>query len=90
MRTAARVDQNQAAIIAALRRVGATVCILSSVGHGCPDLLVGYKGKNYLLEVKAKTGRLTRHQIAWINAWAGQVQVLKPSTGAYALLEITT
>ena len=52
MRTAAKVDANQPEIVAALRLAGATVAITSAVGKGFPDLVVGYEGVNYLLEVK--------------------------------------
>ncbi len=52
MRRAANVDRNQPEIVAALRAAGATVEYLHAVGGGCPDLLVGYRGANYVLEVK--------------------------------------
>jgi len=52
MRRAARIDANQPAIIAALRSIGATVQPLHAVGGGCPDLLVGLRGRNILMEVK--------------------------------------
>ena len=42
---AARTDSNQREIVAALRKAGFSVCILSAAGHGgvagCPDLVVG-------------------------------------------------
>lgn len=40
MRRAARVDENQAEIVAALQSAGCWVLDLSAVGKGCPDLLV--------------------------------------------------
>lgn len=45
-------DANHAEIVAALKGVGATVLDLAAVGGGCPDLLVGFKGRNTLLELK--------------------------------------
>lgn len=46
-------DANQAAIIEALRGIpDCSVLVLSAVGRGCPDLLVGYRGANLLVEVK--------------------------------------
>lgn len=81
MRRAARTDGNQDAIVAALRAVGASVQQLSTVGKGCPDLLVGFRGANHLLE--CKDGRktpgnrpLTDDQETWIKAWRGAVQVV--------------
>ena len=40
VRRAARTDQNQSEIVAALRGAGCWVMDLSAVGKGCPDLLV--------------------------------------------------
>ena len=48
----ARVDANQPVIVAALRAIGATVQHLHAVGQGCPDILVGYDGVNFLMEIK--------------------------------------
>ena len=52
MRRAARADSNQAEIVDALRKVGASVQPIHTVGGGVPDLLVGFRGQNYLFEVK--------------------------------------
>lgn len=53
MRHAARVDANQAEIVAALRKAGASVWII-----GLPvDLLVGFRGQSLLMEVKTVTGK---------------------------------
>jgi hypothetical protein len=76
--TRARVDDNQAVIVAALRQVGATVQILSAVGRGCPDLLIGFRSLNTLLEVKdaaksASRRTLTPDERAWHEQWRGQV-----------------
>lgn len=82
VRRAAKVDANQSDIVKALRAVGATVQVLSDVGKGCPDLLVGRAGKNYLLEIKdgdkAKSKRkLTPDQVEWHQEWCGQVAVVE-------------
>lgn len=39
MAFAKRIDENQPRIVANLRRIGATVQVLSMVGKGCPDIL---------------------------------------------------
>lgn len=77
---AAKVDGNQAEIVKALREAGATVQPLHSIGDGCPDLLVGFRGRNYLLEVK--DGRkppsarpITPDQIKWHGEWRGQAVI---------------
>lgn len=91
MRRAARVDANQDAIVSALRAAGASVQPLSAVGQGCPDLLAGFRGTNYLLECKngAKTPGnrpLTADQKEWIPAWRGAVcVVLSPDEALRAI-----
>lgn len=47
-----KVDANQGEIVKALYGIGCGVVDLSAVGGGVPDLLVGYRGQNFLLEVK--------------------------------------
>ena len=69
---AKRVDVNQREIVQALRTFGAVVHDLSGVGSGCPDLLVGYRGKTVLVEVKRDSkAKFTPAQIAWNEAWRG-------------------
>jgi len=68
MRHAARVDKNQEEIVSALRAAGAYVWII-----GLPvDLLVGYKGHTFLVEVKdGPRKRLTALQDDFFKNWAG-------------------
>ena len=68
-----RVDSNQAQVVADLRKCGASVLLLHEVGHGCPDLLVGFRGVNYLIEIKTPDGKLNPRQIVWHTLWRGQV-----------------
>lgn len=77
-----KTDTNQSQIVRALRRIGCTVTDLSAVGGGCPDLLVGRNGVNYLLEVKdgskpPSARKLTPHQVQWHDGWRGQKAVVK-------------
>jgi Holliday junction resolvase len=51
LRINGRVDQNQKQIVSALRKKGAVVLILSNVKNAF-DLLVGYKGQLFIIEVK--------------------------------------
>jgi len=78
MRHAAKADENQQRIVEALRCVGATVEHLSPARKGgCPDLLVGYQGQNYLLEVKREKQRLNERQYKWHKGWRGMVAVVR-------------
>jgi Holliday junction resolvase len=70
MRRMARVDGNQAAIVKDLRQIGCEVQHLHTIGKGCPDLLVAFKGVWYLVEVKdgekpAAQQKLTPDEVAW-------------------------
>lgn len=75
MRGAARVDDNQAEIVDALRRCGCLVEVLSRVGRGVPDLLVGTpRGRLIMIEVKdgkkpPSERRLTPDQREWHQRW---------------------
>lgn len=91
MRRAAKVDANQTEIVKALRQVGASVQSLAATGKGVPDLLVGFRGKNLLLEVKdggkAKSARkLTPDQIEWHQGWRGHVAVVESAEQAIKVL----
>lgn len=77
-----KVDDNQPQIVRGLRAVGAAVQSIATLGKGCPDLLVGWGGKNYLLEVKdgskaPSKRKLTRDELEWSTAWKGQYAVVK-------------
>lgn len=91
MRRAAKVDGNQAEIVAALRKVGATVQPLHAVGAGCPDLLIGYRGRNWLIEVKdcsaSNTDRKLRPaQVEWHGGWKGHVATAETIGAALAVI----
>ena len=82
-----RADENQARIVKRLRQIGATVEILSQVGNGCPDLLVGISGSvNVLLEVKQPGGKLSEAQEEWHRKWAGQRAVVHDEFEAIAVI----
>lgn len=94
MRRAAKVDANHKSIVDALRAVGATVQDLSAVGKGCPDILVGYRGQNVLLEIKDGTlspsrRHLTEDQIAWHAHWRGRVRIANSVAEALHLVGAT-
>jgi len=68
MRRAARVDANQIQIVSALRAAGAYVWII-----GLPvDLLVGYKGHTFLVEIKTDNKKkFTKLQTHFFENWSG-------------------
>jgi len=95
MRTKAKIDANQTAIVSALRQAGCTVQSLAAVGKGCADLLVGFRGVNYLLEIKDGTlppsrRHLTDDQIDWHSRWRGSVRIANSVSEALHLVGATT
>ena len=92
MRYAARVDANQPEIVDALRKAGASVWII-----GLPvDLLVGFRGKTMLMEVKTMTGKRapkaakhTQLQKDFMLDWGGgAVSTVTDVEGALRALEV--
>jgi Holliday junction resolvase len=78
MRRRAASDGNQPQIIDALRKAGATVAACHAVGKGFPDLVVGYRGQNFLIEVKDPSQPKHRHeltpaQVEFHAAWRGVI-----------------
>jgi hypothetical protein len=74
-------DANEPQIIAALRSVGATVIPL----HTPVDLLVGFRGQTFLLEVKLPLGprggdahsRTTPDQDTFFGSWRGHAVIVR-------------
>jgi hypothetical protein len=78
----ARIDANQPAIVAALRKIGASVLHLHTIGKGAPDLAVGYRGQNVLMELKdsakpPSARKLTPDEEKFHAEWRGQVCVVE-------------
>lgn len=77
LRRNSKVDANQKTFVVALRKIGASVAITSHIGNGFPDLVVGYKDRNYMIEVKTARGRLTDEQLVFASRWRGQYVVCR-------------
>lgn len=75
-RYAARRDANEGEIVRALEKLGASVLRM----HAC-DLLVGFRGRNYLIEVKdgskpPSARPLTPAQVKLRAGWRGHYRVV--------------
>ena len=80
MRQAAKRDANHSQIVRHFRDIGASVLDLGAVGHGCPDILVGWCGCTFLIEIKdgskpPSERKLTADQRDFFAAWPGQAFV---------------
>lgn len=94
MRRVAKVDANQAAVVEALRKIGAEVTHLHTLGQGVSDLLVSFRQRWFLLEVKdgskiPSKQRLTKDEADWIGRQKAPVHIVKSSLEAVELLQRT-
>lgn len=80
-RRAARTDANQTEIVDGLRDFGASVFITSQLKKFA-DILVGYKGLNYLMEIKdgkkpPSARKLTPDEEEFHDNWLGQIAIVE-------------
>lgn len=73
MRRAAKTDSTQAPIVEALRKIGAKVYYIKEP----VDLVVGFRKRNILMEVKDVNGTLTKGQEEFIATWPGEVHIVR-------------
>lgn len=90
-RWAAKADDNQAALVKELRQYGVTVQHLHRVGQGCPDILCGWQGANWLFEIKdpakpPSARKLTTDEIAWHDQWRGQCATITTAEEAVQIM----
>ncbi len=84
LRYAAKRDANESGIIECLLKAGCTVDQIS--GTGTPDLLVGYRGYNILMEVKMPGKKLRPAQEKWHSAWNGSSFVVESVQDAMKII----
>ena len=94
MRRAAKIDDNQREIVSALRRVGCSVQSLAGVGRGVPDLVVGFRNRNFLLEIKDGSKpqckrKLTPDEQNFHSMWKGQVVIVENVDEALRAVGVT-
>lgn len=77
-----RTDRNHAEIINALRKIpNISVFSTHEVGKGFPDIVIGYKGVNYLIEIKdgnkpPSARKLTDAELQFHSNWKGQIKIV--------------
>lgn len=82
MRRAAKVDDNQAEIVKALRKAGFKVEIIKKP----VDLLVSNRKRTFLVEVKNEEGKntLTKEQVDFFARWPGEWHIVRSPEQAVA------
>lgn len=90
-RKAAKRDANEKEIVEVFEAAGCSIERVSQ--RGVPDLMIGHKGVNRLVEVKnprtrarKKTDGLTDDQVEWHRTWRGKVYVVTTMEQAAALI----
>jgi hypothetical protein len=89
-----KTDANHKEIMSWLRQVpGTSVFSTHAVGKGFPDLVVGFRKRNYLVEIKDGTKppsarRLTADEAKFHEGWQGQVSIVNGIEDLIKLLEI--
>jgi hypothetical protein len=93
MRRRAKVDANQASIVAALRQAGFAVRSTAEIGGGFPDLICAKGSVTILLEVKdgakvPSARRLTPLEAEFRASWPGLVYVVQSPEEAVERAEL--
>jgi len=91
MRKRARIDANQNEIAKALRAIGCSVLFTHQLGDGAGDLLIGFRGRNLMLELKdgdkpKSRQKLTKDETEFKSSWRGHYAVV--SSVAEAIDEV--
>jgi Holliday junction resolvase len=80
MRKKARVDANQKEIVQQLRKIGISVLHTHQLGRGAPDIILGYRNENFMIELKdgnktKSQQKLTPDEIEFQAKWQGNYAV---------------
>jgi len=81
-------------MVADLRKIGATVKSTASLGDGFGDIVVGYRGFNYIFEIKdpdkvPSKRKLTPDEV-WFHAeWRGQIDIILTLKDALDIMQRT-
>lgn len=91
----ARIDINQKDIVKYLRERNVTVAHMHMIGGGFPDIVCGYKGKNFLFEIKnpdqpPSARKLTAAETIFHFEWRGQVDIIETGEQAWQIIQAAT
>lgn len=89
--TIRKIDANQHAIVKALRAVGVSVALTSSIGQGCVDCFAGFDRNGHkeciAIEIKAPGGKLTLDELDWQARWHGPYAIVHSVEEALDLIK---
>lgn len=90
-----RTDANHKQIIDQLRQIpNLSVFSTHTIGKGFPDIVVGFKNKNYLIEIKdgdkfKSQKKLTAAEVKFHFDWHGQVSICESVTDILKVIGFT-
>lgn len=79
---ARKIDKNQPGLVKQMRQVGMSVFVTSMVGNGFVDVVCGYRGMNFLIEIKDPAQphskrKLTPDEQIFHDNWKGSTHVVE-------------
>jgi hypothetical protein len=90
-----KADSNQSALVKQMRRIpGLTVFHTHTVGNGFVDVVCGFRGKNYLFEIKdpgkpPSQRKLTADEQKFHDEWTGQIAVIETIDDVLKIFALT-
>lgn len=86
-----RIDANQKEITSLFRQLGATVLVTSELGRGAPDLIIGFRGRNIMVEVKdgkkpLSHQKLTHDEMEFHQFWRGDIRIIRCEADVISLV----
>lgn len=87
-----KADKNQPELFKQVRKLGFSIVSVHEVGKGCPDAIIGARGRNYLIEIKdplkpPSARKLTPDELRFHSEWKGQVSVVETIDDVLKLIE---
>ena len=91
IRRAAKIDENQPALVELIRAMGVSVAITSAAHDGFTDLVIGFGGVTVLVEVKDGSKeparrKLTPQQATFHGSFKGAITVIENEQQAVELV----
>lgn len=89
-----KVDNNQKSLVAQIRKIpGISVAHTHTVGNGFVDVVCGFRGKNYLFEIKDPSKppskkKLTEDEQKFHDSWNGSVNIVETIDDVLEILEL--
>lgn len=85
---AKRTDKDHVQVSKWFRDLGASVRDTHTIGNGFPDIVVGYKMFNVLVEIKTPKGKLNEKEEKFHKEWKGLAYVVRSKRDVRRLISV--